>query len=242
MKNISTHCCGSITCIVLCLFFALLLGACQEKKLPDNGDISFAKVALADKASFQPNGYLMLTMPSRRDYLAINQDFGTSEDCMLGLDLADFMQAGLDPSILNPADFGSGTPVYDLPTSTLLISFDLGSAQFDFSTYKNNDGSAKTAVDAQALMAEIIHHFSGIIRLDPAGQLFSLDLGKVASLGWATKPELTDPDLYFALDPAPLIKAGLDPAKLKTWKIVPLPLTGFPGQTVDQLILAFKLL
>jgi hypothetical protein len=223
-----------------CIAALAALSSCQATPAGDPRAAAFAAVAAADKADFQANGYLVLTMPGRRDYVAVKRGFESQEDVLVGLDLADFMQAGLDPARITPADFSPGTPVYDLPTSTLVISFDLGTAAFEPGRYQDKDGKPLTEVDARVLMAEIGRHFPAMVGSDQTtGQDF-LALGKVAALEWAGKPGTTDPDLAISLDPAPLVKAGLDPAKLQLWRPFK-PADGSTGPIGERLVLGYKL-
>lgn len=216
------------------------LAACQAPAANDSAT-SFAAVAAANQADSQATGYLALTAPGRRDYLAINLNFDSQEDILAGFDLADFMQAGFDPARLDPADFLPGTPVYDLPTSTLLVSFDLGTASFESGRYLDKDQKPLTAVDSRVLMGEIVRHFTAMTGSDPTTGLNFLVPAKAVALEWAQDMDKTDPDLVFSLDPAPLVKAGLDPAKLQVWKVFK-PAIGSPALlSGERLVLAYKL-
>ena len=225
-----------------------LLAGCSPA-VPDEGNQAFASVASRNKASFQANGYLVLTAPGRRDYLAIRSDFAGSDDVVMGLDLDDFMQAGFDPARLSPPDFLPGTPVYDLPTSTLLVSFDLGKPAFDFARYKDAKGKALPLPDAGLLIAEIGRCLPTVMIRDNEARYFGLALGTVAALEWAMLPEAGSKaapaasDLLFAIDPAPLVKAGLDPARLQVWKPARLLQSDGKGALApaDRLVLAYKL-
>jgi hypothetical protein len=216
------------------------LAACQAAPAGDPRAAAFAAVAAADKANFQASGYLVLTLPGRRDYVAIRRGFDGQDDVLLGLDLADFMQAGLDPAKIEAADFAPGTPVYDLPTSTLVISFDLGTAAFEPGRYLDKDKKPLTEVDARVLMAEIGRNFAAQVGSDKTTGQDYLALGQVAALEWADQPETTDPDLSISLDPAPLVKAGLDPAKLQLWRPFK-PAPGSTGPAGERLVLGYKL-
>jgi hypothetical protein len=223
-----------------CLAAIALLASCQAAPSGDHRAEAFAEVAAADNADFQSNGYLVLAMPGRRDYVALKRDFESQEDVLVGLDLADFMQAGLDPARIDPADFAPGTPVYDLPTSTLVISFDLGSAAFEPGRYLDKDGKPLAEVDPRVLMAEIGRNYPGLVGSDLTTGQDYLALGKVAALEWAGKPRTIDPDLSISLDPVPLVKAGLDPAKLQLWRPFK-PAAGSTGPVGERLVLGYKL-
>lgn len=84
---------------------------------------------------------------------------------------------------------------------------------------------------------------------DPGTKCFSLSLGGKVSVEWAMLPpagQSEDPaqiDFALSVDPAPFIKAGLDPTRLQVWKMAKRLQPDGDGAyfTSDRLVLAFHL-
>ncbi|MDR2391169.1 MAG: hypothetical protein LBE84_05770 [Planctomycetota bacterium] len=118
-------------------------------------------------------------------------------DVAVSTPAAPFLAAGLDPAKLPEGMFRDGMLVYALPATAADPA----------------PGPGDPAESFARLLAlhrdRVAYHFQ-------LGH-FGIDLGGGNLLEWAGDPETNSLDLVFALDPAPLDRAGVDKNKLEGW-------------------------
>ena len=187
--------------VILLLF--MLLTACsaldvvQTDAIRAFGDL--LEVFPAEK--FQLYGW-KLTAPDATAWF-----FFSSGSIGMAVDAAPFAAAGADLSKLENACEHIVNPGRDS------ISFD--SPGFDMLNMNVKDTAMEQfEADLRALRKYLGYH--------PEMDHYNLDLGG-AMFEWAKDLAANDKDIVFALDPAPLIEAGVDPEKVEGWAYTQVP-------------------
>ena len=145
-------------------------------------------------------------------------------DVVVELSAQPFLDAGLDPSKL-PEHI-------KLEGETLVFSAELGD--------KAPAGGETTAVAAyEQIVDQSRSHLSYHA---PMGH-YGIMVGEGAVLEWAQDLATNSKDLVFALDPAPFLEAGVDPAKLTGWTLAKVDTMESHSKTVqvDKLLKFFDL-
>lgn len=194
------------------------IASCKAPQpLIDQGPDSFAALYNADHGSFR-DGFFIFSVPGKRDYIAINSDFSQLDDVLIGLDLSDFMQAGFDPQSLKTEEFKSVFIVYDLPTSSMVLSCHLSDTSFKHTGYVDKQGSPITEPNPTTLYSEMLRTNPQRISYDPTDKVFSMNFDNGFAMEWPLLPIGSTQKVSFVLDPAPFVKAGLKIEQLKLWK------------------------
>lgn len=158
-----------------------------------------------------------------------------SPDLELEFDASPFIAAGLDASKL-PVD---EQVQYMVEDGKFMIHFDWGSTQFTAIPVP------ATTVQGQAVQSfeQLVSTFRDRVGYHEQFDHFGLALGDGNMLEWAKELASNDKDLVFVLNPEPLVKAGLDPAKLAGWKLSKVKVKDAGGQTseVEKLLRPFNL-
>ncbi|MEI8095813.1 MAG: hypothetical protein WCG80_16510 [Spirochaetales bacterium] len=158
-----------------------------------------------------------------------------SPDFELEFEAAPFIAAGLDPSKLPASD----TAQYLVEEGMFMIHFDVGSTQFTAIP------SSAATVQGQLLQTfeQILATYRDRIGYHEQFDHYGLALGEGNMVEWAKDPAKNDKDFVFVLNPEPLVKAGLDPAKLTGWTLGKIKVKDAGGQTseVEKLLKPFNL-
>lgn len=127
-------------------------------------------------------------------------------DVMAEFDAQPFINAGLDTTKL-PDN-------YSVDNGKITVGSDLGSKAVTY------DGAA----DPLASYEELVKDYRSSINYHTAMDHFGVKLGDGNMVEWArdmetnkTSGEAQDKDLVFALNPEPLLNAGVDPEKVEGW-------------------------
>jgi hypothetical protein len=146
-------------------------------------------------------------------------------DVLLSLDAKPLLDAGLDPSRLPLSYRVSGERIH----VTGILE-------------KSNSSAAPPTTALQAY-ERIVDGSRGAISYHGAMDHFGVSIGDGNVFEWAKDPAANDKDIVFALNPEPLIAAGLDPEAVEGWTyaLVPVMIDGASTE-VYKLLKPFDLL
>jgi hypothetical protein len=156
----------------------------------------------------EANGGYSLSSPDGAVRFIWSKDYSssTTNDVMLELDSAPFIQAGLDTSKL-PEN-------YRVDGEKLIVGKKLGSDKITYS-------GEPTAISAYE---EIVNRYRASINFHTSLDHYGVMLGDGNMFEWAKDTaknsatgEVQDKDIVFVLNPEPLINAGVDPQKVTSW-------------------------
>ncbi len=149
-------------------------------------------------------------------------DWSAGNDALLAFDAAPFLAAGLDAARLPQA--------YAYDGETITVGVDLGAqaAQGDAAPLAAYGRIVKLAPDAIGYHSDMDH--------------FGVSLGNGNLFEWAKDLGANDKDIVFALNPEPLIAAGVDPNAVEGWAFAKVSMHE-GGKTVelDKLLKPFNL-
>lgn len=150
-------------------------------------------------------------------------------DVEFSFDAAPFLAAGLDMAKLPLVD---GIK-YELEDGRFMLHFELGSDQFP----------PEAASSIGATFAEIVKTQRSRIGYHEKLDHYGIKLGGGNMLEWAKDMTVNDKDLVWVLNPEPLIKAGVDPAKVAGWVFAKVEMKDDAGKTVfvDKLLKPFNI-
>ncbi len=158
-----------------------------------------------------------------------------SPDLDVEFDAAPFLAAGLDPAKLTK----TAEVQYLIKEGRFMIHFEWGQTSF-----------ASAAAPATTVQGRLMDTFASILASyrDRIGYHEKLDhygfaLGQGNMVEWAKDLATNDKDLVFILDPAPLVAAGVDPAKVAGWVFAQVEVKDAAGKTVlvDKLLRPYNL-
>jgi hypothetical protein len=151
-------------------------------------------------------------------------------DVEFSFDAAPFIAAGLDPAKLVAPE---GIK-YELEEGRLMLHFELGADKF----------SADAKKSLEATMAEIVRTQRARIGYHEKLDHYGIKLGGGNMFEWAKDMAKNDKDIVWALNPAPFIAAGVDPAKVQGWVFAKVESRDAAGKTVveDKLLKPFNLI
>jgi hypothetical protein len=146
-------------------------------------------------------------------------------DVMLEFDAAPFSAAGLDPAKL-PGSF----TVYG---GKIAVGTKLGTEQIKYSGEESPLASYE----------QIVKLKRGAIGYHMAMDHYGVSLGGGNLFEWAKDLAANDKDIVFVLDPAPLIAAGADPARISGWTFTKVTVDDENGKPieVDKVLKSFDL-
>ncbi len=193
----------NIVLLAALLAMMLLLTACSGLDVVGKESItSFNKMltAAGNKVvvDTQYNGW-SVNAPDETTKFIISGDFTKSpmHDVMIETDLAPFLKAGLD--------------ITKLPEDMIVDG-------------KLHVGTKITASTAAKVTASISGAFEQVVKLSRASikyhadlDLYGVSAGNGNMFDWAKDMTTNKLDIVFALNPQPLIDAGVDPAKVQGW-------------------------
>jgi hypothetical protein len=166
---------------------------------------SFEKVLRVMAQNVAPdemNGGWSLAAPDHSARFIWSKDFSQSpmHDVMIELDAAPFLQAGLDPDKL-PED-------YAFSRGKLTVGTKLGEEKL---TYTGGDATPLGSY------RYIVEKKRSALGYHGALDHYGINLGNGNLFEWAKDMATNDKDMVFALNPAPLVAAGLDPNRVDGW-------------------------
>jgi hypothetical protein len=139
----------------------------------------------------------------------------TGPDFLVSFDAKPWTEAGLDPARL-PAGLYS----FDPASGRLSLAFEFGSR-----------GSA--AGSPLESFSSIVKEYRPRIGYHAALDHYGIALGDGNMFEWAKDMAKNDKDIVFVLNPAPLIEAGVDPAKITGWVFAKVPVKDAAGKDVQ---------
>jgi hypothetical protein len=150
-------------------------------------------------------------------------------DVEFTFDAAPFIAAGLDPTKLAAPE---GVK-YELDMGRLMLHFELAPDRF----------AADSVKSLEATFAEIVRTQRARIGYHEKLDHYGIKLGGGNMLEWAKDMSKNDKDIVWVLNPAPLIAAGVDPAKVAGWVFAKVESKDASGKTVveDKLLKPFDL-
>ncbi|MDR1741712.1 MAG: hypothetical protein LBR38_07735 [Synergistaceae bacterium] len=151
-------------------------------------------------------------------------------DTFIVFDAAPFEMAGLDPNALP-----SYMKYFTLDgVQKIVIGRKLSS---EFPPYEGNVTPVTSFERIPLYDRQLIDYHSALDH-------YGVSLADGTVFEWAKDMTTNDKDLVFALNPAPFIKAGVDPLNVKGWVFAKVPGTDARGRKVenDKLLKAFDLL
>lgn len=186
--------------------------------------------AAADKVSYDGSaGMWKVAGSDDRESLLLSRDFSSNNpDMVVEFDAGPFLGAGLDVSKLPEKQYK-----YDETAGKIVMSYEYGADQFKTVTEKSVLDTFK----------EIVASHRELIGYHMEGDHYMISLGDSNSFSWAKDMKSNPKDYVFALNPKPLIEAGVDPAKVKEWIFTKMPVTDKDGKQllVDKFLKSFSL-
>lgn len=175
-----------------------------------------AVLQAADIRADDQSGGWSLSAPDQSARFFWSRDPGRSDpyDLLLAVDAQPFLAAGLDPTRLPSGLYKDGQ---------LLIGRDLGSQAYPAE-------ARKTSLDS---FAELVREQRPLIGYHETLDHYGVDLGNGNKFEWAKDMARNDKDIVFVLDPAPLLAAGVDPAKVSGWVFAKVAMKDSRGQPIE---------
>jgi hypothetical protein len=204
-----------ILALLLISVFAFATGCAQTDVVARYAASSFDQLLEAAPVEADPaTGSWRLTAPDQAAKFFISQDFSatTPWDVWIEADAQPFIDAGLDPAKLPAGAFADG--------------------QLRFG--RSLDGSGKPFANASASFAGLVKVARDAVGYHDALDHYGIALGGGHALEWAKDLKTNDKDLVFVIDPAPLVAAGVDPAKVTGWVFAPVEMMDDAGKTIKE--------
>ena len=176
----------------------------------------------------EKNGGWSLSAPDNSARFIWSRNFAESptHDIMLEFDAAPFIAAGLEPSKL-PDTFAFNN-------NMLIVGRKLGNEKL---TYKEEATPLASYEQIVKLKRQAVGYH---------GQMdhYGLNLGDGNMFEWAKNLNTNDKDIVFVLDPAPFIRAGVDPNRIQGWLFAKVTVDDENGKPVevDKILKPFNLL
>lgn len=205
------------TILVLMLAGSILASCTQLDVVGKTAVTSFESVLkIIEAKPDEINGGWSLNAPDQSARFIWSRDFKASSphDVMVEVDAQPFINAGLDPAKL---------PAGMLVDGKIMVGQSLGDQSFA----KDKQASAAASFgQLVALKRDVIGYHE---KLDHYG----VDLGGGNKFEWAKDMAKNDKDIVFILDPAVLIAAGADPAKVEGWVFAKVEIKDAAGKVVE---------
>lgn len=206
-----------ITILVLVLAGSVLASCAQLDVVGKTAVTSFESVLkVVEAKADEMYGGWALNAPDQSARFFWSRDFSASSphDVMVEVDAQPFISAGLDPAKL---------PAGMLVEGKIMVGQSLG--DLSFAKDKQASGAASFG-QLVALKRDVIGYHE---KLDHYG----VDLGGGNKFEWAKDMAKNDKDIVFILDPAVLIAAGTDPAKVEGWVFAKVEVKDAAGKPVE---------
>ena len=159
----------------------------------------------------------VLTAPGGERF-SWSTDFSGKPDFRVSFDAGPYVSAGLDPAKLPPERY-----TFDASAGTLTLSFEVGADSFSYP-------GSPTPLDT---FKKIVASHRPIIGYHEALDHYGIALGDGNMFEWAKDMAKNDKDMVFVLNPAPLIAAGVDPARIQGWVFAKVPVKDAAGKTIE---------
>ena len=205
------------TILVLMLAGSILASCTQLDVVGKTAVTSFESVLkIVEAKPDETYGGWSLNAPDQSARFFWSRDFSASSphDVMVEVDAQPFINAGLDPAKL---------PAGLLVDGMIMVGQSLG--DLSFAKDKQASGIASFG-QLVALKRDVIGYHE---KLDHYG----VDLGGGNKFEWAKDMGKNDKDIVFILDPAVLIAAGVDPAKVESWVFAKVEIKDAAGKAVE---------
>jgi hypothetical protein len=208
------------------------LGSCGKLDVVGNDSVkSFENVLLRIPQSLGPdeaNGGWSLAAPDGTARFIWSRNYAESPryDVMLEFDAAPFIAAGLKPDKL-PENFA-------FAGGRIMVGTKLGKDQLKY----------QGEVTPLASYEQIVKLKRKAIGYHMAMDHYGVNLGDGNLFEWAKDMAANDKDIVFVLNPAPLIAAGTDPARVGGWTFTKVTVDDKNGKPVqvDKILKPFDLL
>jgi hypothetical protein len=213
------------------VLFAAAFGSCGKLDVVGSDSVkSFEKVLLRIPQALGPdemNKGWSLTAPDGSVRFIWSRNYAESplHDVMLEFDAAPFTAAGLNPEKL-PENFA----FYE---GKIMVGTKLGTEQLKY------QGEATPLASYE----QIVRLKRKAIGYHMALDHYGVNLGDGNLFEWAKDMDTNDKDIVFVLDPAPLIAAGTDPARIDGWTFTKVTVDDENGKPVqvDKILKPFDL-
>jgi hypothetical protein len=222
--------------VLLSIAFLILslaaLGSCGKLDVVGTGSVESFEKLLGEipqsLGSDEKNRGWVLAAPDGSVRFIWSRNYAESPryDVMFEFDAAPFIAAGLDPQGL-PGNFS-------FDNGRITVGTKLGTETL---TYR---GEATPLASYQ----QIVRLKRGAIGYHMAMDHYGVNLGGGNLFEWAKDMDANDKDIVFVLDPAPLIAAGADPARIAGWTFTKVTVDDENGKPVqvDKVLKPFDLL
>jgi hypothetical protein len=149
-------------------------------------------------------------------------------DFLIALDGAPFLEAGLDPERLPPDSY-----TLDPSTRRLSLAFEAGGERF---RYRGEPSPLEG-------FRKIVASYRPLVGYHEELDHYGLALGGGNMFEWAKDQAKNDKDMVFVLEPAPLLAAGVDPARVRGWAYAKVEVKDAAGAKVrvDKLLKPYEL-
>ncbi|MDR1315380.1 MAG: hypothetical protein LBK13_00790 [Spirochaetales bacterium] len=216
----------------LLALLALASVSCGDLDVVGAGSVeSFDKVLKHIPQALTPdeeNGGWSLTAPDASSRFIWSRNYAQSPryDVMIEFEAAPFIAAGLDPRKL-PGNFA----FYE---GKLMAGTKLGQETLRYSG----------EVTPLASYEQIVQLKRDAVGYHGALDHYGVNLGGGNLFEWAKDMSTNDKDMVFVLDPEPLLKAGVDPARIEGWLFTKVTVDDENGKPiqVDKILKPFNLL
>lgn len=192
--------------------------------------ISFDKVLNIEGISIiadEMNNGWALEAPDRTVRFIWSEDYSISSlyDVMLEVDAQPFLAAGLNPEKL-PEN-------YTFYEGKLIVGVNYGENNFTYA-----DGSTPLSA-----FENLKKYYRSEIGYHASMGHYNIALGDGNLFEWAQDMTVNDKDIVFAMNPVPLIDAGVDPKQVEGWSYVEVPVGhGGSSETIWKLLKPFNLI
>jgi hypothetical protein len=214
------------------VFFVLAVLSCGKLDVVGTDSVkSFDKVLRQIPRSPGPderNGGWSLAAPDNSVRFIWSRNYAESPlyDVMIEFDAAPFIAAGLNPERL-PENFA-------FHEGRIMVGTKLGTEQLKY------QGEATPLASYE----QIVRLKRKSIGYHGAMDHYGVNLGEGNLFEWAKDMSTNDKDMVFVLNPAPIIAAGADPARIEGWIFTKVTVDDENGKPieVDKILKPFNLL
>lgn len=160
-------------------------------------------------------GMWVLASPGGEHFEWSSSFAGAGPDFLVAFDAKPWTEAGLDPARL-PSDLYS----FDSAADRISLRFEFGS----------RGSSARSPVES---FSSIVKEYRPKIGYHEALDHYGIELGGGNMFEWAKDMAKNDKDIVFVLNPAPLLEAGVDPARLTAWVFAKVTVKDAQGKDIQ---------
>lgn len=198
---------------------AVALAGCTALDVVGTTAVTTFKALVEKEASAisrdSATGRWVLASPAGERFEWSSSFAGSGPDFLVSFDAKPWKEAGLDPARL-PADLYSFDPAAD----RISLAFEFGS-------------KGSSALSPLASFSSIVKEYRPRIGYHEALDHYGIALGDGNMFEWAKDMTKNDKDIVFVLNPAHLVEAGVDPARLTGWAFAKVPMKDAQGKDVQ---------